>query len=162
MVQPRQETLTEKKLVGIRTDMSFVQNKTRELWQSFMPRRKQIQNHLSADLYSVEIYPPHFFDHFDPTREFQKWAAIEVADFDKVPVDMNTLVVPTGLYAVFLHKGPASEGTKTYEYIFRTWIPDSSFETDDRPHFALMGEKYKHDDPDSEEEIWIPVKPSTL
>lgn len=161
-MQPRLETLTEKNLVGLPTDMSFVQNRTRELWQAFMPRRKQIQNNLNADLYSVEIYPPHFFDHFDPTREFQKWAAIEVSDFDNVPVGMNTLVIPTGHYAVFLHKGLASDGPKTYEYIFGTWMPNSKYETDDRPHFALMGEKYKHDNPDSEEEIWIPVKPRTI
>jgi hypothetical protein len=27
-----------------------------------------------------------------------------------------------------------------------------------RPHFAKMGEKYKNEDPDSEEELWIPIK----
>jgi AraC family transcriptional regulator len=158
-MQPRLETLTEKKVVGLRIDMSFVDNRTRELWQTFMPRRKQIQNNLNADLYSIEIYPPHFFDHFDPTIVFQKWAAIEVADFDQVPMGMDTLQIPSGLYAVFIHKGLASDGPKTYEYIFNTWMPASNFETDERPHFALMGEKYRHEDPDSEEEIWIPVKP---
>jgi AraC family transcriptional regulator len=27
-----------------------------------------------------------------------------------------------------------------------------------RPHFALMGAKYKMNDSTSEEEIWIPIK----
>ena len=30
---------------------------------------------------------------------------------------------------------------------------------DDRPHFEILGEKYKNQDPDSEEELWIPIKP---
>ena len=159
-MQPRLEMLIEKKLAGVRMNMSFANNKTRELWQNFMPKRKEIKNDLNTDFYSLEIYTPNFFDNFDPKIEFQKWAAIEVTDFDQVPVDMHTIIIPTGLYAVFLHKGPASDGPKTYQYIFGTWIPNSKFVTDDRPHFALMGNKYKNEDPDSEEEIWIPVKPS--
>ena len=36
--------------------------------------------------------------------------------------------------------------------------PNSDYKPDDRPHFELLGAKYKNDDPDSEEEIWIPIK----
>ena len=82
-------------------------------------------------------------------------------DFNELPHEMETLVIPRGLYAVFIHKGPASEGEKTYRNIFETWLPGSSYDIDSRPHFAVMGEKYKKDDPDSEEEIWIPVKNKT-
>jgi AraC family transcriptional regulator len=32
---------------------------------------------------------------------------------------------------------------------------------DGRPYFALMGEKYKGEQPDSEEEFWVPVKPKS-
>ena len=71
---------------------------------------------------------------------------------------MDTLILPGGLYAVFVHKGPASEGLRTYEYIFGKWLPASDFLLDDRPHFALIGKRYKHKDPNSEEEIWIPIK----
>jgi AraC family transcriptional regulator len=161
MAEPRIEMLAEKKLVGKRMRMSFSGNKTFELWRSFMPRRKEIQNRIGTELYSAEVYPPQFFDRFDPEAEFEKWASVEVEDFDRVPDDMETLVFPSGLYAVFLHKGPASEGTRTYQYIFSTWLPHSAYQTDDRPHFAVMGEKYTNDDPDSEEEIWIPVKLKT-
>ncbi len=71
---------------------------------------------------------------------------------------METIVTPTGLYAVFIHKGPASEGKKTYEFIFGVWLPESDYELDNRPHFAVMGEKYKNNAPDSEEELWIPIE----
>ena len=73
---------------------------------------------------------------------------------------MESIASPEGLYAVFVHKGPASEGPRTYQNIFATWLPNSDFILDNRPHFAIMGEKYKREDSDSEEELWIPVKPN--
>ncbi|MCG7855514.1 GyrI-like domain-containing protein [Flavihumibacter sediminis] len=157
-MEPRLEILTEKKLAGLKTEMSFANNKTRELWQMFMPRRVELINSVCADLYSLEIYPPDFFKHFNPTSVFEKWAATEVSSFDQVPVGMNVVTIPEGLYAIFIHKGPAREAAKTYQYIFSTWMPQSNFVVDERPHFALMGSRYKNDDPDSEEEIWIPVR----
>ncbi len=155
----RIDLLPEKKLIGNRMEMSFTNNRTGELWRSFMPRRNQISNPVNADLYSIEVYPPQFFDRFDPSALFEKWAAMEVEDFHAVPKEMEMITLPSGLYAVFLHKGPASEGPKTYNFIFQTWLPNSDYQLDHRPHFALMGEKYKQDDPGSEEEIWIPIKP---
>lgn len=155
---PRIEILDQKKFVGMRAVMSFSANKTFELWREFMPARTGIRNCVGNTLYSIENYPPHFFDNFDAAGEFEKWAAIEVTDFNSIPDRMESFVISAGQYAVFLHKGPASEGQKTYEYIFMNWLPGSGFELDDRPHFAAMGEKYRHEDPESEEEIWIPVR----
>jgi AraC family transcriptional regulator len=123
-----------------------------------MPRRKEIKNNIGPELYSVELYEPDFFENFNPQREFEKWAAIEVTDFDSVPAGMETFNSPAGLYAIFLYKGAASKGAETYRYIFGKWLPDSDFILDERPHFAVMGEKYKNEDPDSEEDLWIPVK----
>jgi AraC family transcriptional regulator len=157
-LEPRIETLPEKKIVGKRIKMSFSNNKTRELWRSFMPVRREIKNIIGSELFSIEVYEPLYFNNFNPEKEFDKWAAVEVTDFEKVPDDMDTLILPRGLYAVFIHKGAAGKGPETYRYIFGTWLPASDFLLDDRPHFAVMGEKYKNDDPDSEEEVWIPVK----
>ncbi|MDP4266580.1 MAG: GyrI-like domain-containing protein [Bacteroidota bacterium] len=157
-MQQRIEILRKKKLVGKCIRMSFSVNRTIELWQSFMPELKKIKNNIGHELYSVEIYSSKFFENFNSDAEFDKWAAIEVNDFNIVPDDMQTIIIPDGLYVVFLHKGPASEGEKSYQYIFGSWLPDSEYLLDNRPHFAVMGEKYKNDDPDSEEELWIPVK----
>jgi len=158
-MEPRVEILPEKILIGRKSLMSFAENKTRELWQSFMPRRREIGNAVNIYLYSVEQYDPNFFDAFNPAAEFIKWAAVEVSDADHVPDHMEVLVLPGGLYAVFIHRGTASKAVETYGYIFRTWLPSSDYTVDDRPHFALMGDKYKNDDPESEEEIWIPLRP---
>ena len=124
-----------------------------------MPRRREIKNSIGPELYSVEVYVPEFFDNFNPGAEFEKWAAVEVTDFDSVPGEMDTLTASGGLYAIFLYKGPASAAQRMYEYIFRTWLPGSEFLLDNRPHYAIMGDKYKNEDPDSEEELCIPIKP---
>ena len=157
-MQARIELLPTKKLIGMRLSMCFTHITTPQLWRSFMPRRKEIVNPISTDLYSVEVYAPGFYDDFSPAREFDKWAAVEVIDFSHIPDGMEMLVFPEGEYAVFNYKGRPSEAANTYRYILMDWLPASGYKLDDRPHFALMGEKYKGEDPESEEEIWIPVK----
>src|SRR5665811_480124 len=159
-MQPRIETITMKKFVGKRLRMSFSNNKTFELWKSFMTRRKEIKNNKTTDLFSMQIYDKHFdFKNINQYEEFDKWATVEVTDFDTIPDEMESYTLRVGLYAVFIHKGAASTGPKTFKYIFGTWLPDSDYILDNRPHFEILGQKYIHEDPDSEEEIWIPVKP---
>ena len=155
---PRIETLSEKQLIGQHIRMSMDNNRTGELWRSFMPRRKEILNPIGSELFSLEIFEPGYFENFSQGKEFEKWAAVEVSHHGQLPEGMESLIIPEGLYAVFIHRGPASEGPKTYQYIYNTWLPQSTYQLADRPHFAIMGEKYKHDDPDSEEEVWVPVK----
>ncbi len=113
---------------------------------------------MGIELYSVEIYDPLYFADFNPHKVFDKWAAVEVSDFSSVPDGMETMTLPAGLYAVFLYKGPASAASQTYRSIFGAWLPNSDFLLDNRPHLAVMGAKYKNEDPGSEEELWIPVK----
>jgi AraC family transcriptional regulator len=155
----RIENLIAKKLVGKRMKMSFSVNKTHELWHSFMSCRKEIQNNIGQDLYSMQIYDPLFFNNFKPNIEFEKWAAIEVADFKIVPEGMESFILKGGLYVVFKYKGATSEASGTFQYILGTWLPDSEFKLDNRPHFEILGEKFKNEDPGSEEEIWIPIRP---
>jgi AraC family transcriptional regulator len=150
--------LTEKKLIGKSISMSFMENKTFQLWSSFMPGRTEIKNTVDSTLYSLEVFPNGYFDNFDAARTFQKWAAVEVKNLKTIPSEMESLIIPTGIYAVFIHKGPATEAHQTYHSIFAEWLPNSEYTVDDRPHFAVMDERYKKDDPDSEEEIWIPIK----
>lgn len=155
----RIETLTEKKLIGVHLNMSQLQNRTAELWRSFMPRRKEISNTISPDLFSMQIYDESYsFKNFNPAAEFVKWAAVEVSDFETIPPGMKPFTLIGGMYAVFHYKGLPRNGDTFFRSIFGDWIPNSDYELDNRPHFEILGEKYKNDDPDSEEEIWIPVK----
>ncbi|MFV8343265.1 GyrI-like domain-containing protein [Flavobacterium sp. XS2P39] len=157
-MNPRIETLAEKKLMGKRITLSLSNNKTAELWQSFMPRRKEIHNIIGADLYSMQKYDASYFSAFNPNTEFEKWAAVAVTDFNLIPDEMEYITLAGGLYAVFVHKGDVTTASKTFHHIFGTWLPNAEYILDDRIHFELLGEKYKHNDPSSEEEIWIPIQ----
>lgn len=158
-MSPQIKTLSLTKLVGKKSITSFAQNNTFELWQSFSTRKKEIEHLVNHNLYAVEIYPTTtFFKNFDPTQEFEKWAAIAVSDIDNIPEGLDTMIVPQGLYAVFTYKGKPSEAVSTFGYIYAEWLPNSEYEMDSRPYFALMGEKYRGEHPESEEEFWIPIK----
>lgn len=157
-MKPRIEISNEKKLIGKRLTMSLSDNKIEQLWKSFIPRRKEITNNLNSDLISMTVYKPSYFVDFKPTNEFEKWATIEVSGFDNIPNDMETFRLPGGLYAIFNYKG-SSNDQSIFQYIFSGWLPNSDYILDDRPHFEILGDKYKNNDPASEEEIWIPVKP---
>lgn len=158
----RIELLEEKYLLGKSLQMTFAENRTPELWRSFMPLRREIKNKANSDLYSIEVYEPEFFHKFNPNNFFIKWAAQEVTSLADVPIGFETVIIPAGLYAVFLHRDPASTGATTYAYIFNQWLPSSGYQVDQRPHLAIMGEKYKNEDTDSEEEIWIPVRDKSV
>lgn len=156
-VLPRIEDLKAKKLIGKRLEMSFANNRTGELWKSFMPFRRLITNSVSSDLISMQVYSSTHFLNFDPNDAFEKWAAVEVSDLDTVPEGMEPFALAGGLYAVFHYKGSNTD-PQIFQYIFGTWLPKSDYVLDSRPHFEVLGEKYRNNDPESEEEIWIPIK----
>lgn len=154
-MKPRIENIFEKKLVGKRLKMSFADNKTGELWGKFMPKRKEIKNNLNTDLISLQLYEKDF--DLSPNSEFEKWATVEVSNFNNVPNEMKTFLLKRGLYVIFIHKGSSTDKS-TFEYIFSTWLPNSDYILDNRPHLEILGAKYKNNDSSSEEEIWIPIK----
>jgi AraC family transcriptional regulator len=156
---PRVEHLPEKLVVGMHRRMSIVINETHLLWQAFMPRKKEIINGKNQFLFSLEVYDDlSFFYQFDPKNAFEKWAAVEVENLDVVPPQMEKLLIPEGLYAIFVFKGLTSDAYAFYNQIFTEWLPASRFELELRPHYSLMSEKYKKEDPNSEEEIFVPIK----
>jgi AraC family transcriptional regulator len=147
-----------KGLVGMSQKMSIVDNKTRLLFRSFMPRRKEIKGRVDLNIYDVRIYPSDYYLNFSPAKSFTKWVAVEVEKNTQVPSGMSELEIPFGLYALFHYKG-LSDNIAFFQFIFREWLPNSDYELDNRPHFDVLSKKTKLNDPNSEEDIYIPVKP---
>ena len=153
------EVMAEKKLIGKRMVMSLAEDRTKELWQGFMGRRKEIGNALSKDLISMQVYISLLnVKEFNLTTQFEKWAAVEVKDYTKIPEGMVSYTLSGGLYAVFVHRGLPSSFPRTAQYIFGEWLPKSEYQLDHREHFEIMGDKYRNNDPSSEEEVWVPIK----
>ncbi|WAC02027.1 GyrI-like domain-containing protein [Lacinutrix neustonica] len=63
-----------------------------------------------------------------------------------------------GLYAVFRYKGLVQDFSKLLQYIFTEWMPKSQYTLDHRAHFQVLGEHYKKDSPDSQEDVYIPIR----
>ena len=154
----RFEFLNEIKLVGMHKTTSHANDQTFELWSGFMPHKKEIINTVSQELFSLQLYPNRFFEDYNPETEYTKWAAVPVSEFSFLPDNMEAFTVPSGLYVVFNFKGTVQDAGVFFTYIFTRWLPASGYTVDSRPHFEILGDKYKHNDPESEEEIWIPVK----
>lgn len=155
-MKPIIKTFPSTKFIGHNLSFTYADYRAFELWSSFMPRRNEIKNTLGVEMYNIQINPENF--DFNPNASFVKWAAMAVSSFDNVPKEMETLEIQKGLYAVFLYKGNQSDAADFFGKIYTVWLPNSIYELDSRPQFEILGEKYKMNDSNSEEEIWIPIK----
>jgi AraC family transcriptional regulator len=156
--EPQIVELASKHLVGMRREMSRIDDKTGELWGAFMPRRNEVTNRSTRDYISMQVFPGGLAQLSDPAARFTKWAVVEVADLAGVPKGMLSYTLEAGTYAVFEHIGPASD-LSTFSYIFTEWLPRSSrYELDDREHFEVLPPGYDPRDPNAKEQIWIPVR----
>ncbi|RLQ92327.1 GyrI-like domain-containing protein [Falsibacillus albus] len=158
-MEPRIKIIQEKKLIGMHKEMTLSEDTTFELWRTFMQNRRHIENRVDDQLYNLKIFPKGIdFMNFSPHDSFQKWAAVEVRDFDQEKEEFEPFTLSTGQYAVFIHKGRADTFPQTLQYIFGEWLPASSFQLDDRPHFERFTKEHDRSDPEVEEEVWIPIK----
>lgn len=153
----RIETLDEKTLVGICLPRATSDEGTAGLWRRLMPRLGEINARVGSNLISMRVYRRSDGEPLTPSTPFDEWAAAEVSDVEDIPEGMKPFTLPSGGYAVFIHRGPAATFPEKARYIFGNWLPNSAYDLDDRPHFAVMGPNYRPDDPAAEEEIWIPV-----
>ncbi|MEM7711989.1 MAG: GyrI-like domain-containing protein [Cyanobacteria bacterium P01_A01_bin.68] len=156
-MQARIERLFPKKLIGLSLTMSLAHNRTGELWSHFGTKIREVQNRVSQDKISMQVYPPNYYTAFSPTSEFKKWATVEVTSFDAIPEGLQPFELQGGLYAVFDYTGSSADPA-IFHYIFSDWLPKSIYTVGDRPHFEVLGPNYKNNDPNSEEAIWIPIR----
>ena len=156
-MNPQIKDIQEKKLVGLSLKMSLTNYPIGNLWQGFRKRTIEITHKMSDDFISLAIYPANYFSNFNPSNEFERWACLEVSEFENIPPEMKKFILPAGLYAVFNFNGTHTVNSY-FEYIFESWLPSSKYILDQRPHFEILGKNYKLNHPQSEEEIFIPIK----
>jgi AraC family transcriptional regulator len=155
MEQPRITSISTIKLKGLSAEMSLIQNSTPELWSNFRRQQKQQFKTDPTYFFSVNVYPNDYFENFNPTNLFTKHALVSAeyaADSDS---SWEKFELPGGLYAVFKHKG---SDISIFQCIYTQWLPGSGYRLDNRPHFEKMPADYIPGHPDSEEEIYIPIR----
>ncbi|MEL6535285.1 MAG: GyrI-like domain-containing protein [Bacteroidota bacterium] len=145
-------------IVGLRTmaKMSDV-DAVLKLWQEFGPRRQEIGHQEGEESYSVMRHlgfgPP------KETSNVERWAAVQVRHFNRIPQGLTAFDMPGGTYAKFYHRGPAKDFPETVAQFHSQWLPESEFSIDDRPHFEIIPADYPGpDSPDAVEEVYIPIK----
>jgi len=155
----RIETIEDRLVVGMKTTTSVltINEKTKRLAQSFMPRRSEVKFRIGKHVFSIQNYDK-AYNPSDLNAEFEKWVAIEVDNIEKLPDGMSSFVIKAGMYAVFHFKGSVSEFPKSRAYIFQQWLPNSGYQLDYRAHFEILSEDYSKDLQNIEEDIWIPIK----
>ena len=157
-MEPSITTFPESILVGIKATMSVANMQQPALWGRFMPQHGRINHRVGADFYSVSQYPDvDYFVNFSPTRSFVNWAAVAVRSVEQLPECMEALTIPAGQYAVFNFKGTAKEVGKLFQHVYGTWLPQSGYALEQRPHMAIMPPGYRPDDPEAKETIWVPI-----
>lgn len=122
-----------------------------EMWREFGPRVPEIQNIVSDSVaYGIS-------DNMDPdTGEFDYVAGFEVSDVPEVPEGMVHWAVPGGRYAVFRTTLPNLG--ETFKYVYYEWLPRSAYEHRPGPDLELYDEAFDAEDPDSEFEVYVPIK----
>ena len=152
-MSPKIISIEKRTVIGMQSFMHHNEHrKIVALWQHFMPRQKEIQTRLNSEFIALQIYDD--FNVMD--KPFDIWACVEVISLKDIPDGMTSFIIPEGEYAVFNHKG--LDAANTYQSIMTEWLPTSGYQIDHRPHFQVMGDKYKNGHPDSEEEFYVPIK----
>ncbi|MFC1997523.1 GyrI-like domain-containing protein [Chloroflexota bacterium] len=91
--------------------------------------------------------------------EFEYVASTEVKDDKNIPKGMVYREVPEYKYAVFTHNGKLDRLGETYEYIYKTWLPQSGYELHpDKYDMEVYDDRFTPDSEDSAFDIYVALK----
>jgi len=149
--------LEEIQLVGLSFYYDFNSNKN-DLTDQY--------NHLISEIkkikgvkYPWQMYQMQYWFEHQKSDSVYIYIAVEVEYYDTIPFYLTQKRIPQGQYLKFYHKGLANQVSKTYNYIYKEWLP----RTDYRLPYNFCFEHYGKEslgpyNPNSVSEIYIPVK----
>lgn len=85
-------------------------------------------------------------------------ACIEVSDTKKVPDGLESITIPAGDYAEFIHEGPVSVLFMTCDHIYRSWFPGSGLSVGDGPMVEVYPENFRGDESNPRIRLLVSVK----
>ena len=148
-------TIEEASLCGYTTETSLLQDQTAMLFRQLMIWRKDSQEYREQPVYDIKIYPQDYFSAFNPSRSFKKWAAVQQIT-DITPAGQRQFTLTGGAYLCFTSDDRVS--AQFFQELYSSWLPQSQYELDDRPHFDKIWPDPAQRGSVLKEEIYIPVK----
>lgn len=121
-------------------------------WQEFAPHIGHIPNVVGDATFGVCF-------NGDGEGNLDYLCGVEVCDFTDVPHGLDTLRAPSNQYAVFEHVGHVSEIRRTWQTIFRNWMPANGRQIQDAPDFERYGKDFDPRSGTGRIEIWLPLAP---
>ena len=128
-----------------------------QLWSEFPGRAGSVPHRSGETMYGI-IYGLPEVQRSHP-HELQYIAAVQVSQAAGVPEGMVAWTVPAGKFAVFLHRGPIQRIAETCRYIYREWLPASTYEHSEVADVELYDDRFCADSESSEMEYWISIRP---
>jgi len=90
---------------------------------------------------------------------FEYIAGVEISKLDDLPDKYRWVEVKPQRYAIFEHKGALDTLPQTFQYIWKTWLPQSGYQAADAPEFERYSEDFNPKLNTGVLEIWLPLKP---
>lgn len=158
-MKPKIVDLPEFKVIGVRQTVTLktAQDKIAKQWRNFNPRVREIPNKDGEHVaYGICEYVD--FSDFTEETPYNELVSVGVTSLGEIPEGMTGKVIPACKYAVFTHKGKTDTLMQTYDYIYKTWLPNSGYELAKHDDFELYDYRFIGvNDPNSELDIYIPV-----
>ena len=148
---PRFEHKDTFTVVGIARQFTMSNNTIPQLWDDFIKRDGDIPNSINTMSLGVCYYEPNYESGKD--IPFTYMAGRMVSRVEDIPAGMTAHTLPACDYAVFEHVGSLESLRKTYDYIFRVWLPASEYNMAGCDDFELYDARFKYGQPDSIIEI---------
>ncbi|VVO34674.1 GyrI-like domain-containing protein [Pseudomonas fluorescens] len=123
-----------------------------DLWEKFIPEIGKIPGQKSEVTYGICCNP-------DGKGGFEYIAGVEIEKLDDLPEKYRWVEVQPQHYAVFEHKGSLETLPRTFQYIWKTWLPQSGYQAADAPEFERYSEDFNPKLNTGKLEIWLPLKP---
>ena len=164
MIEITAKNIGSKEIAGMQIPTSPAESQAPQIWQQFMPRRNELEGTEDDVYYSIQDYPADYpWGSYDPTAQFTTWAAREISKDCILPDGFSQTKIKGGLYAHFIHKGTSACLSDSMIYFHTQWLPKSGYTLDKtRLHFERLDRAFLGpENPNSEEDVYIPIIPNS-
>ena len=119
-------------------------------WQRFVPYIGNIDGQIGATAYGA------VFD-FNEQGDMKYLTGVEVTETATLPVEFETLRIPTYDYAIFTHTDHIASIKQSFAAIWNGWFPGSGYRAIPGPTLEVYGPEFDGRTGLGGLQIWIPV-----